>query len=256
LESRVKRLEAAVGKGNSLCAAELTSESRPSVTSGQQDYRRVLYPDLVLEEWQMLEAEKMALTGLLHRLRPRNVLEIGVYFGGSLRLLSSFAERVWAIDIDLAVLERFPPLSNVDLRIGNSLNLVPEVLAELDRYDIPLHMVLIDAEHSSEGVRRDIELVLGYRPREPMFIVVHDSGNPGCRTGILSADWSSNPHVHHVDVDFVPGQLIASNSLGGGEVWGGLAIAYLHPERREGPLVVAQGASTTVMALHQARHTV
>jgi hypothetical protein len=204
----------------------------------------------------MLEAEKMALTGLLHRLQPRNVLEIGVYFGGSLRLLSSFAERVWAIDIDPAVLVRFPPLSNVELRIGSSLNVVPQVLGELERDGIPLHMVLIDAEHSSHGVRRDIELVLSYRPREPMFIVVHDSGNPGCRIGILSADWSSNPNVHHVDVDFVPGQLIASTETGGGDVWGGLALAYLHPERRDGQLAVVQGASTTVAALHQARSRV
>jgi len=210
-------------------------------------YQDLLFPGVSHENWQMMDSERIALTGILSRIRPRMALEIGVYYGGSLSLTSQFCEEVIAIDIDPAVLDRFTPASNVDLRIGNSVELVPLVLAELEAKDIPLHYVLIDADHSADGVRRDIELVLAYRPREPLIILMHDSGNSECRRGILSARWHSNPHVHMVQCDFVPGQIIEhSVNEGRAEVWGGFALAYLDPQPRRGEIVVAQGAATMV----------
>ncbi len=197
----------------------------------------------------MTESERIALTGVLARVRPRGALEVGVYYGGSLSLAAQFCERILAIDIDPAVRDRFRLPDNAELLIGNSQELIPKALARFERLGLPLQYVLIDANHSAEGVRRDLDLVLAYRPRTPMVILAHDSGNENCRQGILAANWNSNPHVHFVQCDFVPGQIIEHSIQNGkGEVWGGLALAYLDPRPRAGDAVVSQGSATMVRA--------
>ncbi|GAA5266505.1 hypothetical protein ACOSOMT5_P2933 [Acidiphilium sp. MT5] len=214
----------------------------------------IFYPGVPTAEWQMLLAERMALTGLLARLRPRHALEIGTYYGGSLSLIAQFAERVWAVDIDPEVPNRFRVPPNADLRIGNSEGLVAGMLNELDAAGVALNFILIDADHSANGVRRDIETVI-HRPtplREPCFILMHDSGNPECRRGIATADWASCSYVHHVELDFVPGQIIEHAVQDNrSEVWGGLAMAYLSPQPRQHPLVISCSSATSVAALHR-----
>ena len=251
-ELRLRRLEKAVAAGGVAPAAKPPAAASPADASASP-FERLLYPSLSLHNWQMQDSERMALTGLLHRLRPGAAVEIGVYWGGSLQLIAGFAEKVWALDIDPEVPQRLTLPDNVDLRIGDSAALIPELLAEIDAQGLPLNLVLIDADHRAEGVKRDIELVLRHTPRAQMAIVMHDSGNPGCRAGIRSANWAANPHVCHVDLDFVPGVLIAEGEKSGGEVWGGLALALLQPERREGALTIREGAAATIAALHSAR---
>lgn len=210
-------------------------------------YEELLFPGVIRDNWQMMECERIALTGVLARIRPRGGLEIGVYYGGSLSLAAQFCERIVAVDIDPAVKSRFALPKNAELWIGSSREMIPRALEDFRRRRVPLEYVLIDAEHSAEGVKRDINLVLQYRPLMPMVVLIHDSGNPGCRAGILSADWSSNPHVRTVQCDFVPGQIIEHSIKNGrGDVWGGLALAYLDPQPRTGELVIAQGAATMV----------
>jgi hypothetical protein len=222
--------------------------------NGAAMLEELLYPNVPTANWQMLTSERMALTGLLARLRPRHALEIGVYHGGSLSLIAQFCDRVWALDIDHEVPGRFTVPSNVDLRIGDAATLLANLLDELDSASVTLNFVLIDADHSAGGVRRDIEAVI-HRPtppREPMFIVVHDSGNEACRLGISSADWWSCAYVHHVELDFVPGQIIEHAIRDDrSEVWGGLALAYLSPQPRAGSLVVSAGSATTVAAMQR-----
>jgi hypothetical protein len=211
----------------------------------------ILFPGVLCENWQMMPWERIAITGTLARLRPSVALEIGVYFGGSLSLTSQFAKKVIAIDIDPEVPNRFCAPTNAEIRVGASSALIPQALNDIRASGEPLHFVLIDADHSSNGIRRDIELVLQYVPHEPMIILMHDSGNPDCRTGILTADWAANEHVHFVDCDFVPGQIIEHSVIDGhGEVWGGFALAYLNGAKRNGPPILTEGAKTSINRLH------
>jgi hypothetical protein len=214
----------------------------------------LLYPNVPTANWQMLTPERMALTGLLARIRPRHAVEVGVYYGGSLSLIAQFCDRVWALDIDPAVATRFAVPPNVELRIGAPDGLLTNTLDELDAADVAVNFVLIDADHSAAGVRRDIESVI-HRPTppsEPMFIVIHDSGNPECRRGIAGADWAASPYVHHVELDFVPGQIIEHDIRDDhSEVWGGFALAYVSPPLRRGDLAVSAGSATTVAAIQR-----
>jgi len=215
-------------------------------------YETQLYPGVPLLHWQMMDCERIALTGLLARMRPKLAIEVGVYHGGSLTLISQFSERVIALDIDPDVPNRFAVPVNVDLRIGDSTTILPKLIRELDNARAPLNFVLIDASHSADGVRCDIESVLAFQPIQPMAIVIHDGGNAECRRGITAADWQSNPHVHNVELDFVPAQIIEHSVSGkSGEVWGGLALAYLDPRVRTHTLQVRAGAATTVRALQR-----
>ena len=116
---------------------------------------------------------------------------------------------MWALDIDPDVPRRFAVSSNVDLRIGAADGLLLNMLDELDAAGIVLNFVLIDADHSSAGVRRDIENIIhrALPPREPMVTLMHDSGNPGCRQGISGASgWAArvSSRIQHVELDFVP----------------------------------------------------
>src|SRR5271167_3677377 len=195
----------------------------------------------------MMESERIALTGVLARVRPRGALEVGVYYGGSLSLAAQYSERILAIDIEPAVRNRFSVPDNAELLIGDSRELIPRALDRFVQLGLPLEYVLIDADHSADGVRRDLNLVLKYRPCKPMIILAHDSGNEECRKGILAASWNANPYVHYVQCDFVPGQIIEHSIQNGrGEVWGGLALAYLDAQPRVGEVVISQGAATMV----------
>ena len=216
----------------------------------------ILYPNVVKYNWAMLPPERIALTGLLARLKPRNALEIGTYCGGSLTLMAQFAEKVWALDIDPEVPSRFAVPLNVDLRIAPPEGLVDNMLLELEERGMGLDFVLIDADHSSAGVRRDVETVIHrpVPPKRPMFVLMHDSGNPECRNGIKGASWSSCPYVHHIDLDFVPGQVQSIGAPGHSsyEVWGGFAIAYLSQEKRAHTLQIEESSAKTWAALQAA----
>ena len=215
----------------------------------------ILYPNVPTVNWQMLSSERIALTGLLARLRPRRALEVGVFHGGSLSLIAQFCERVWALDVDPEVPHRFRVPSNVDLRIGDPTSVLANMLDELDAADESLDFVFIDADHSAEGIRRDIETLIQRPrpPREPMFVLMHDSANPECRRGISSAGWAACPYVHHVELDFVPGQIVEYAAVWDGriEVWGGFALAYLSPEARSGDLTVSAASAQTIAAIQR-----
>lgn len=211
-----------------------------------------IFPGIEMENWQMMPWEKIALTGLLSRIRPKGAIEVGVYYGGSLSLAGPYCENMLAIDIDPAVHNRFKKPDNVEIWISPSTEAIPRAFAHFDRLGVPVNYVLIDADHSAAGVRRDIELTLQYVPKEPMVIVMHDSGNPDTRSGILSANWGASPYLHSVDIDFVPGNIIEhSISNNKGEIWGGLALAYLHPvPRTSAHPYIKESACTSIRSLH------
>src|SRR4051812_25844106 len=124
------------------------------MNGGMRLYEDLLFPGVIRENWQMMESERIALTGVLARIRPRGALEVGVYYGGSLSLAAQFCERILAIDIEPAVRDRFRVPENAELLIGDSQDLIPQALTRFGQMGLPLEYVLIDADHSAEGVRR------------------------------------------------------------------------------------------------------
>lgn len=207
-------------------------------------YEELLYPNCLIESWQMTDSERMALTGLLARHQPRCSVEIGTYYGGSLSLISQYSQMVFSIDIDPDVPSRLPAMDNVSFLIAPSQTVLPLLFQALDEANIPIDFLLIDGDHTADGVRRDIETVLTYVPKQPMFVMMHDSFNPECRRGIMTAKWQNSPYVAWIDVDFVPGRIIEGDNLAKGEMWGGLALALLSPKPRDGDLIISASANS------------
>ncbi len=193
--------------------------------------------------WQMSLVEKLTLTAILRRLRPQLALEIGTYEGGSLQVLSTYSQAVISLDINPAVAEKLDGrFSNAEFRSGTSVHLLPDLVASFNRAGKTPQFVLVDGDHSTEGVRRDIESLLALQPVNDVVVILHDSFNPDCRAGMTSANWSSSPHVHAVEIDFVPGAFFQEpyGTVPAGSMWGGFGCALLKPERRQGVLEIKQ----------------
>lgn len=205
-------------------------------------WSRALYRGCLCENWQMHDSERLALAGLLARHRPYCSVEVGTYHGGSLSLISQYSKMIFSIDIDETIPSRLN-LSNVNFLTGFSHVILPHLLDELDRADIPVEFILIDGDHSAPGVKRDIACLFTYVPKKPMFVALHDSFNPECRQGMLEAGWERSPYCHWLDLDFVPGR------LGGQQLWGGLALAHFLPVIRNGDLQINRSAEEMFQAL-------
>lgn len=187
--------------------------------------------------WEMVNAEKIALLSLLQERRPAVSIEIGTKKGGSLQLISRFSKKIYSLDIDPAVKELEVKFDNVCVIVGDSKQTLPRLLGELaERAEQP-GFILIDGDHSREGVRRDVESVLNMPITEPLLVLMHDSFNPECRQGMLDVDYAKNPFVETVDLDFVQG-IYSPTEKTRGEMWGGFGLISLKPKpQRKLPLV-------------------
>jgi cephalosporin hydroxylase len=188
--------------------------------------------------WQMEYYERFCLILTLEHLRPAVAIEIGTHSGGSLAVLSHFSEKVYSLDINPVSSEflagRFP---NVEFVVGDSKQTLSPILESLQQDQTGPTFVLVDGDHSRSGAKADLDTILKFRPSYPMAIITHDSFNPDVRMGIIEASWSSNPHVHLVEIDLVHGSIF-DRSDPPGEMWGGLALGLLLPEERRGKLEI------------------
>ncbi|MCB0767875.1 MAG: class I SAM-dependent methyltransferase [Flavobacteriales bacterium] len=204
--------------------------------------------------WQMTNCERYALQDLLRRTSPKVSLEIGTYKGGSLQVIAHFSEHVHSVDIDPTVPERLAGLfDNVSYHTGPSAEVLPSLLADLEKQGTNIDLILVDGDHSAKGVRNDINKLLVFRPKGRCIIIMHDSFNPECREGIRTADWAGSPYVHSVDLDFIPGiyHESAYDTAPARSMWGGFACAVLQPSERKGPLEVRESQRGLFEAVRQ-----
>ncbi len=197
--------------------------------------------DEFLLHWQMTRCEQFTITSVLERLEPELSLEVGTYKGGSLQVLVRHARRVISVDIDPGVETLLSPMfPSVDFRSGDSRVVLPSLVEEINQRTDSLEFVLVDGDHSAEGVRRDIHALLALRPKKPVTILLHDSFNPACREGMRSANWSTCPFVHSVELDYIPGIYHEKkyDTAEAKTMWGGFACAILKPTPRMGELVI------------------
>jgi glycosyltransferase involved in cell wall biosynthesis len=231
-----------------------TTETQYAPLTSLGDWQDVLYPNCLRDNWQMNDAERLALTALLHRLKPRCSIEIGTYMGGSLSLLAQYSERVYSVDIDPEIPKKFRQFTNTQFLTGPSVELMPALLNQLDATRIPVDFILIDGDHSAEGIMRDVSWIVNYVPRGPLFVLMHDSFNPNCRRGMLNANWHESPYLKYLDLDFIPGRVIQHGGGGHGEMWGGFALACFDQHERQGaPPPILQSADLMFSKLNQCK---
>lgn len=203
--------------------------------------------------WQMTQCEQFAFVGLLMGIRPKLCIEVGTYQGGSLQALAKYSERVCSVDIDPTVEQRLAHrFSNVSFYSGNSAEVLPALVDQLNTQGMHVDFVLIDGDHSQAGVKRDIESILKLKPQQRTTVILHDSFNPDCRAGMRDARWDDCPFVHRVELDFIPG-IFHENAFDTAEartMWGGFAYAVLEPIQRNGALTIGESQKGLFEAVH------
>lgn len=203
-------------------------------------------------DWHMQGGERAAVLYLLGMLRPRVSIEIGTFRAGSLRPIAHHSGKTYTFDIDPAQHRIAPLFPTVEFVTGDTAVTLQPIIDAISRRGDDLGFVLVDGSHETAGVRHDIDACLRYVPRTgPCVIAMHDSSNPAVRAGILAAGWQDCPHVHALDVDFVPGLLHGRRDIRN-QLWGGIAVGLLLPERRSGPLDLRTSFAHTLDAAQRA----
>ena len=173
-------------------------------------------------DWQMSLGERAALEGILSQLKPRLSVEIGTAEGGSLQRIATHSTEVHSFDL-VAPAESASRLSNVVFHQGDSHAFLPQVLAEFSEEDRNVDFVLVDGDHSAEGVRRDIDHILNSPAVRHSVILIHDTMNETVRKGLEEVEFEAWPKVAYVELDFVAGYMFREEGLRG-ELWGGLGL--------------------------------
>jgi hypothetical protein len=206
------------------------------------------------EIWQMSLGERAAIEGVLSVLQPRLAVEIGSMEGGSLRRIAAHASEVHSFDLHPPSM---PVPDHVVLHTGDSHELLAPTLAEFAEHGRNLDFVLVDGDHSAQGVRRDIEDLLDSRALAHSVILIHDTANEEVRRGVDSVHFAAWPKVAHVELDWVPGRLFAEDGLRN-ELWFGLGLVLVDSSQLAygRPSVYQQRYHPAAQLLAQARDLV
>ena len=172
------------------------------------------HPIFARSGWQMSPGDRAALEGVVSALRPALAIEIGTAEGGSLERIAAHSGRVHAFDLETPA--RVP--GNATFHEGDSKVTVPAALAELDD---DVAFALVDGDHGTEGVRADLEALLGSPRVRETVILAHDAFNPGVRAGVESV--LGHEKLTYADLDFVPGRLTMTGFFAD-QMWGGFAL--------------------------------
>jgi Methyltransferase domain len=207
---------------------------QPETDATQRLNRPEGTPDALIQllrsvDWQMSYGERAALEGLLSQLRPQLAIEIGTAEGGSLGRIAAHSAEVHSFDL----VEPAPEareLPNVTFHTGDSHELLPELLARFADEGRNVDFVLVDGDHSSEGVRRDLQNLLESPALARTVVVLHDTMNETVRAGLESVHYDAYPKVGLVELDFVPGYMFREPRLLH-EMWGGLGLVVIDSAR-------------------------
>jgi hypothetical protein len=169
-------------------------------------------------DWQMSLGERAAIEGLVAQLSPQLSIEIGTAEGGSLARIAAHSTEVHAVDLTRDLLAELP--ANATFHQGDSKVILPGLLAGFAAEGRNVDFVLVDGDHSSEGVAADLTALLASPSIGLTVLLIHDSFNPDVRSGIESARPGDHPKVIGFDLDFVPGRMaklgpFADQFLGG-----------------------------------------
>ena len=184
----------------------------------------------------MTLGERAALQGILASLQPRLSIEIGTAQGGSLSRVAAASEEVHSFDLEHDPQREWP--ANVQLHSGDSHELLPAFLAKLADEGRNADFVLVDGDHTADGVQRDVEDLLASPAVGRTVIVLHDTLNDEVRRGITAAGAEGRPEVALYDLDFVGGHLSVAGEYEN-YLWGGLGLILVD---RDGDAFKAAGA--------------
>ncbi|MGI8804012.1 MAG: class I SAM-dependent methyltransferase [Solirubrobacteraceae bacterium] len=207
-------------------------------------------------DWQMSGGERAALEGVLTQCRPALAVEVGTAEGGSLARLAAHAAEVHSFDfVRPQFADELP--ANVTFHTGDPHELLPAALVELADSGRNVDFVLLDGDSSPDGARRDLEVLLNSPALTSTVILVHQVTGERVRRGLDAVRFPAWPKVVFVDLDFVPGCMLAEERLRH-RLAGGLALVLVDAARLRyhTASVVAERCYSTTQLLADVRDLV
>jgi hypothetical protein len=177
--------------------------------------------------WQMSLGERAAVEGVLAQLQPALAIEIGTAEGACLQHIAAHAGEVHSFDM---VTPRLGAPGNVELHTGDSHELLPRFLAELAERSRNVDFVMVDGDHTPEGVRQDLEDLLDSPALARTVILINDTANQRVRQGVDAVHFAAWPKVAHVELDWIPGHLFAEPDLRN-QLWYGVGLVLVDSTR-------------------------
>ncbi len=166
--------------------------------------------------WMMWPSERFALLGILQLVKPERSLELGCAEGGLTTWLSQYSTSVVTVDSDPKVLQVTKQMKNVTPLCMKTT----EAFDWIQTHNLTFDLTVIDADHSREGVRRDLERSLAFSH----CILLHDTYYPPCRAGMMDVLLDSQVYF---DLELIPGGLQPDG------MWGGLGIVLPRVRHKE-----------------------
>lgn len=196
----------------------------------------LLYPACRTAEWRMRDAERLALTAVVHRLRPQSVIQIGYRDPGTLSLLRQYCPAVFSIAVGAAC--RAPAaIQDVSFIDGPPAEALQALLQEAVHAGLDPQLVLIDGWRNASNAQRSLETLLEFEPRRALVVLMHGTAEPEWHQAVCSVDWQRSPFVQWVDTELVARASGAERQAHAAEA-SGLAMAFLTPTQRREPLSV------------------
>src|SRR4029079_18752381 len=155
---------------------------------------------------------------------------IGTAQGGSLAQIAAHSGEVHSFD--LVRPEELQVPDNVTLHTRDSHELLPRLLAELSEAGRNVGFVLVDGDHSADGVRRDLVDLISSPACGSTVVLIHDTMNAEARAGVEAAGLGGREEVAYLDLEFVPGRLPRKGPFRN-QLWGGLGPAVVDREGAE-----------------------
>lgn len=196
-----------------------------TIVAEREDFTPAHFSAIESAPAQMTICERVVLYALVIGQRPRRILEIGTRYGGSALIMVS------ALD-DLGSGELVSVDPNADIkpetwaRISHRATQIPApspAALGLAAESGPFDFVLIDGEHSTEGVIRDVEGSLPFLV-PGAYLVFHDAHHPPVAEGIRAA---LARHPELIDCGLISRERRAEPR--GSEIfWGGFWLAHLN----------------------------
>jgi len=191
-----------------------------------------------IESWEMELSERMIFTYILQMIKPDLSLEIGSRKGGSLGVISRLSKHVHVIDIDETIPSRLSYFSNVKFHIGDSREVLPDLLEKYDSLGRFPDFIHIDGAHDCEGAYSDIHHILSIVPSHEIFVLMHDSFNQNVRRAIKKLNLENYLYLTYANIDFISG-VLHTKKENPNELWGGFALFIISPNGKQTKTLLA-----------------
>jgi hypothetical protein len=165
------------------------------------DINSFLFDNPESDGWLMNPGERAFFYYILQNFTIDTSIEIGRYKGGSTFPMADYSKKCISIDPIPLNSEKYTGIKNLTLIDDYSWNVLGKLLSENDN----VNLILVDGDHETESVKKELDIIKHYIPKNYTIVLIHDTFYPQVREAMDSINWQEHPYIHFVDLDIIQG---------------------------------------------------